>query len=74
MSKILSWEIVSGGFSLAKQTVGCPPSDLPLRFCFMQIFDQTSTGKQITLEVEPTDHIEDIKGTIQNTEGVSPNQ
>jgi ubiquitin C len=40
----------------------------------MQIFGQTLTGKQITLEVEPTEHIEEMKGMIENTEGVFPNQ
>ena len=37
----------------------------------MQIFVKTLTGKHITLEVEPTDRIEDIKKIIQDKEGVS---
>ena len=32
----------------------------------MQIFVKTLTGKHITLEVEPTDRIEDIKAMISN--------
>lgn len=35
----------------------------------MQIFVKTLTGSTITLEVEPTDRIEDIKEMIQNKEG-----
>lgn len=35
----------------------------------MQIFVKTPTGSTITLEVEPTDRIEDVKEMIQNKEG-----
>lgn len=36
----------------------------------MQLFVKTLTGKHITLEVEPTDRIEDIKAKIQDKEGI----
>ncbi len=36
----------------------------------MQIFIKTLTGKHITLEVEPTDRIEDVKAKIKNKEDV----
>ena len=36
----------------------------------MQIFVKTLTGKHITLEVEPTDRIEDIKQLIYEKEGI----
>lgn len=36
-----------------------------------QIFVKTVTGKHITLEVEPTDSIEDVKDKIQEKEGIA---
>ena len=38
----------------------------------MQIFVKTQTGKTITIEVEPTDSIEAIKGKIFEKEGILP--
>lgn len=38
----------------------------------MQIFVKTSTGKTITLEIEPTDFIKEVKVKIQDKEGFLP--
>lgn len=67
-------KILAAGDNAAKQELARIVKEAQSSGGYMQIFIKTLTGKTITIDIDPTQTIEQVKSKLQDKEGIPPDQ